>query len=520
MKTSKRVSFSIVLSFVLILSLLAGCSTSKNNNNNQGSSSPASATTSSSPSDTATESSEPAKEVTLKILFPGDPPKDLEAVNDAISKKLKADGLNFKLEYTWAPWDTYWNKQSLVVAGGEGFDLTWSHISMLPQSVAKNVLMPIDEFLDSDGPQLIESTPDYVWKGVQIGGKTYAIPRVVPTAQSNDTYQIRGDLRKKYQLPEIRTVADFEKFLEAVKVNDPTILPVYGVNGLVREYAPSYYTNGDFFASFFYIDVNEQPLKVKNLLASDAFEKIMNKAREWYKLGYVAKDPNAVNADFTKGTIAVDFSNVLRPTELIDALKTNVPAAEMEFVQFNSDQPKYIFNSVDNLLAVLSTSQHPKEAIQFVNWMRNSQENYDLFSLGVQDINYKVDGSSASYEGIAPEKQYLPISWAWTDMRFSKFSKNITPAQLDVIQKWDENAVKTPLIGFSIDSEPVKNEVAKVDAIRKEYVSSSAVGPVSSGMVDLASVKEKMLKRVQDAGIDKILEEYQKQLDAYLAAQQ
>ncbi|WP_256758392.1 extracellular solute-binding protein [Cohnella sp. WQ 127256] len=520
MKTSKRMSFRIVLALVLIMSLLAGCSSSKNNNKNQGSPSTASAPNSSSPADTAAESSEPAKEVTLKILFPGDPPKDLDAVNDAIAKKLKADGLNFKLDYTWAPWDTYWNKQSLVVAGGEGFDLTWSHISNLPQSVAKTVLMPIDEFLESDGQQLKESTPDYMWKGVQIGGKTYAIPRVVPTAQSNDTYQIRGDLRKKYQLPEIKTIADFEKFLDAVKADDPTMLPVYGIDGLVREYASSYYTNGDFFASSFYIDVNEQPLKVKNLLASDAFEQVMNKAREWYKKGYLAKDPSSINGEFVKGTVAAAGSNVLRPTETIDALKSNVPEAEMEYVQFNSDKPKYIFSSTDNLLAVLSTSKHPKEAIQFVNWMRSSQENYDLFSLGVQDINYKADGNSASYEGIAPEKQYLPISWAWTDMRFAKFSKNITPDQLDVIKKWDENAVKTPLIGFSIDSEPVKNELAKVDAIRKEYVLSAAVGPVSSGMVDFSSVKEKMLKRVEEAGIDKILAEYQKQLDAYLAAQQ
>ena len=63
--------------------------------------------------------------------------------------------------------------------------------------------MPLDDVLGAV-PELTAYIPDYVWKGAKVDGKTYAIPRVVPTAQSNDTYQIRGDLRKKYGLPEIK----------------------------------------------------------------------------------------------------------------------------------------------------------------------------------------------------------------------------------------------------------------------------------------------------------------------------
>lgn len=58
-----------------------------------------------------------------------------------------------------------------------------------------------------------------------------------------------------------------------------------GAGGLVREIAPSYFANGDFTGSFFYIDVNETPLKVKNLYASKAYEQYVNKTREWYKIG-------------------------------------------------------------------------------------------------------------------------------------------------------------------------------------------------------------------------------------------
>lgn len=505
MKSRKSKITSIVLTTILAITMLAGCGS---NNNKNGGAVPSEAPVTG-------EQTPSGEEVTLKILFPGDPPKDLDAVSAAIAEKMKADGLNIKLNYTFVPWDAYWNKQSLVVAGGEDFDLTWSQVAYLPSSVAKNILLPLDEYLDSDGQQLKENTPDYVWKGVQFDGKTYAIPRVVPTAQNNDTYQIRGDLRKKYNLPEIKTLEDFEKYLEAVKANEPTMTPLGAVTtGLGREYMPSYYANGDLFNSFFYIDATQQPLTFENLFESEAFSNLVNKAHEWYKKGYTPKDPIAKGEEFGKGKTAAIASNLFRPTESIDGLVASVPGAEIEFVQFQADQPKYIFNSVDNLLAVFTTSKHPKEAVQFVNWFHSNEENYNLMSLGVEGINYKLDGNSASYDGIAVDKQYLPISWAWTDMRFAKFSKNITPAQLDIIKNWDNDAVKTDLIGFSVDSEPVKSDLAKVNAIVKEYQL-----PLYSGLVEYSSIKEKMLKRLKDAGIDNVLAEYQRQLDAYLAEQ-
>ena len=145
-------------------------------------------------------------------------------------------------------------------------------------------------------------------------------------------------------------------------------------------------------------------------------------------------------------------------------------------------------------------------------WHLN-QDNYDLFSLGVKDVNYKVDGSSASYEGIEADKQYLPISWAWTDLKYNKFSNNITPAELDVIKNWDEGAVQTPLIGFTLDTEPVKAEVAKITAVMTEFAGPN--GPLTVGTVDFADVKDKFLGKLKDAGMEKVLAEYQKQLDAY-----
>ncbi|MBJ6361483.1 extracellular solute-binding protein [Paenibacillus sp. GCM10012307] len=503
MKKKKPFKSSVMIAVILAFTMLAGC----------GSSDPASS------GNKGGADASGDKEVRLKILFPGDPPRDFDAVNAAVSEKLKADGLNIKLDYTFVPWDSYWNKQSLVVAAGESYDLTWTHVSRISQSVSKNILMPLDDILATNGQELKKDISDFVWKSAQVNGKIYAIPRVVPSAQA-DSFHIRGDLRKKYGLPEIKNSKDFENYLEAIKQNEPQMTPlVGGTSGLIRELQPNYFLNGEYMNSLFYVDVNEQPLTVKNLFKSQFYEDFVNITRDWYKKGYMPKDPNLfkdVNGSFTQGKMAAMPSNILRPTEVIDALKTNFPEAELEFVQFDPEGPRYIFTSADNLLAVLATSKHPNEAVALVNWLHSSQENYDLFTLGVQDVNYKVDGDSVTYDGIPADKQYFPISWAWTDLRYNKFSKYLTQDQLDFIKNYDQNAIKTPLIGFVLDTEPVKGELAKLSAIVAEY---SHNGPLMNGQVDFATVKDQFLSRLDAAGMDKVLAEYQKQLDAFLAEQ-
>lgn len=505
-------SLHLLLVVALSVLLLAGCGSSNESKESGGSASAG--------KENGSETQQPEggqnKQVTLNILFPGDPPKDMDAVNAAIEQKMLADGLNMKLKFTYVPWDSYWNKQSLAVAAGEAYDLTWSHVSHLPESVAKKVLMPIDELLASDGQGLLESVPDYVWKAAKVNGATYAIPRSVPTADSTGM-NIRGDLRKKYNLPEIKTTADFEAYLKAVRAGEPDIGPMEaGQSGMMRELAPGYYTDGA-YSSFYYVDVTKQPLKFENFFESDAFQAYADKVREWYLNGYLPKDPANVKdpeGDFDNGKSPASWAIIMKPTERIDSFKNNLPDGELEYVFLHPDQPKYIFYTADNLLAVLASSKQPEAAVAFVNWMKASQENYDLFTYGVKDVNYKLDGSSVSYEGIPADKQYQTINWAWTDLRYHRFSKHLTEAQLETIKTWDEGAIKTPLIGFTLDSEPVKSELAKIIAVMTEYKN-----PIDSGIVDFSSVKEKFLNRLKDAGIDKVLAEYQRQLDQYLAAQ-
>ena len=509
----KYVLTPILLLVMMLGVMLAGCGGS-------GSKEPAaeeSAGEKSKPAETGGKE-EPKVSGTVKIVLPGDAPKDLANVQKAIEDKLKADGLALKLEFTYFPWDQYSNKLNLIAASGENYDLAWTHVSWLSQIVSKHVVAPLDEWLDQNGKELKANVPSANWSSASIDNKIYGIPTLVPTAENNNFFAIRGDLRKKYNLPEIQTLSDFENYLDTIKKNEPGMMPIAndGTRALLREFGDVYLPVGDMGAGPGYVDPTDPELKVHNFYESDIFKNIVNTKRKWYMNGWMPKDAQEIKdpeSALNNGKLGAIWSNVLKTTERIDAFKKTLPQGELEDVFLNPDKPKYVFDAASNLLSVFSTSENPEGAIAFVNWFRSNQDNYDLFSYGVKDVNYKLDGNAISAEGLNDKQSYNQVYWAWDDIRLKHFSKDVSPELVQKLQKWDEGAVEAPTLGFRFDADPVKAEMAQINAVEKEYVDAAY-----AGFSEYDQFFPKFQSKLKSAGIDKVIAEMQKQLDVFKAA--
>ena len=451
-------------------------------------------------------------EGTVKIVFPGDEPKDMAGVSNALEEKLKSDGMDLKLEFTYFPWDQYSNKVSLIPASGEKNDLTWTHTSSFSSLVAKKGLLPLDEYLNKYGPDLIKSISEAAWKDSSIGGKIYGIPTTVPTADYNRFTAIRGDLREKYGIAEVKTAADLENYMVTLKKNIPEMVFLPDDRSFFREYGDVVMPINNGARGVAYLDPADPEMKVKSYYESDIFKNIVNMKKKWYDMGLLPK-PNQIKDQevaFNTGTLGSIWSVVLKTTERIDAFNKACPEGKIEDVFLNPDKPKYIFEAASNLLSLFSTSESPKQAIAFVNWFRCNQDNYDLMSYGVKDINYKLDGNAVNVEGIDAEKGYNQINWAWDDINFKRFSKLITSDYIDYLKNWDKDAVAVPSLGFKFDTEPVKTEVAQINALEEEY----AV-PAFSGYIKYDEFFTEFQKKLKDAGLDKVIAEMQSQIDKF-----
>jgi putative aldouronate transport system substrate-binding protein len=84
------------------------------------------------------------------------------------------------------------------------------------------------------------------------------------------------------------------------------------------------------------------------------------------------------------------------------------------------------------------------------------------------------------------------------------------PGIYEQMDEFNKSAAKSKALGFSFDSEPVKNEVAACNSVLEQYRRA-----LESGILDVDKTLPEFLNKLENAGIQKIIEEKQKQLDEW-----
>ncbi|MGU3470112.1 ABC transporter substrate-binding protein [Paenibacillus sp. D51F] len=498
MKAFKK-PVSALFAVLISVAMLVGCS---NTGGNQAGSNDSSV-------NDGTSADNGGKVVKLTAAFPGQESPAQKSVLQAINEKLKADGLNIEVDIKYL--DDFWNKLALNIAGGTAYDLAWAHSSTLSDLVAKKVYQPID--LEKNASDLLKNTPDYVIKGGQVQGKQYAVPRAIPMTGFNNVYDIRGDLREKYNISKITTVEGLEAYFDAIQKNEPDMHPIVGDNiqELFPVYANYYFPIGDGGQYPLYIDPTDNTYTVKSFLDSDAFAQAIAKKKEWKDKGWLFNEADYNGEDgFDNGKVAALAANIFRASERVDTLTKNVPGAKVETV-YLEPKTRYIFSAGDNMLAVPSTSKHANEAVALINWIKKDQANYDLWSYGVEGVNYKLADNAVDVSTISDENKYNANVWMWNDLRLARFSTNYPKEDIEALKTWDENSEVTPFVGFTLDQSKIKSQVSNIRAIMGEYIPN-----LGMGVTDYNKVKGELVKKLEAAGLKDVIKETQNQINAYV----
>ncbi|MBD0379921.1 ABC transporter substrate-binding protein [Paenibacillus sedimenti] len=472
------------------------------------------------PSETGTPAASAAAKlnpVTLKIMFPGDPPANWSEVKGELETRLSSS-LHVKLNVVFIPWADVLQKRQVALSSAEDYDLIWDNNPV--QNIAAGLYEPLDALIEKYGAEIKSTRSPQLLEANKVNGKLYAVPLEVNFIRPW-TFVIRKDIREKLGVAPIKSYDELIKFMYTVKEKAPEITP-FIPNGSehvgvrlasmldpkanlapVLNYAGLYTKGND--GKVYNIFDDMDPNLMKN------FEQ----NHKLYKDGIIAKDALLLkNAEFAKGKAAVttffDFGVSLSTRT---ALEKSVPGAAAE--AFSLYDPNMKLSSTfkaGNYIAVPVVSKNKERAIQFVNWL-NQKENYDLLAYGIKGKNWE-DAGEGLYKPIK-ESPYagIPFAWGWN----SKLDRIDASMAEDVIKlnKWqrDPNNFTTDILsGFTFDPSPVSNEVAQLSNTNKELFEPIILG-VQEPKEGLARFKEKAY-----ANMKKIQVEYQKQLDAYLAS--
>jgi spermidine/putrescine-binding protein len=169
-----------------------------------------------------------------------------------------------------------------------------------------------------------------------------------------------------------------------------------------------------------------------------------------------------------------------------------------------------------NNLAIPVTSKHADETMKFIDWLFQSQENHDLFELGIEGEHW-MEAGSEMYKPMAAATNYqfprYELTWNPT---MSRINADNVPEAVELMRYSADPKTyyRLPLAGFRFNPSPVKTEIAKVQPVWEQtaQVFRSGLDP------DWRTTAAKTNLKLRNLGLENIRSELIKQIQAYLDA--
>lgn len=506
----KKRLLSIVLASAMVVGLLAGCG-------GKDSSKTSSSTGKESTQKSTTEGSlDTSKEVNLVMYVIGDKPAGQD-VNDENFNKIIKEKLNTTLTINWIPWSDYGNKYPLLFSSGEQFDLaysaTWLNFTSLAQ---KGAFMNLDELWPTYAPKNFAATTDNAKKQTTINGHYYGVPTLMATYSAYGPIYRTDIMEGTNWDGKMETFEDIEKYCDIVKSNNPELEPI-DIYSAGSEWDDTYMWSLGYLASkgtsndFLFFDPAQESPKLLTYYESDKIPAFLEMMKRWNEKGFFTKSALS-DTDSTKlqnGKAAIRTHN-------IDNL-ANFATIHPEYNLNYLNMVKYVRHLpyTQDTMVVSNTSQNPERAMALWDLITNDREVYDAFFYGVLGSTYELN-DKGQYK--ITDSNLYAVSNMWA-VRTTEFNRDIegTPDSYNEYKEKFENSIASDdtaekYSSFLLDTSNIETEYAACLSVHQQYWWPLELG-YTDASTGLAEYKEKM----EAAGIEKVREEVQKQLDKYIA---
>jgi ABC-type sugar transport system, periplasmic component len=261
-----------------------------------------------------------------------------------------------------------------------------------------------------------------------------------------------------------------------------------------------------------------QTTTVTNWFESDQYKKFAEIGRDWFTNGYASSDI-AVNTDSgeLKMRAGNTFSYMTNVKPNTDVEKLAQTTFEVEIIPVSEVMKNT--NAVNAILfSVAKASKDPKKAAQFMNWTYKSAEFNNLINWGILDEDWVItddnmaaypegiDASNVGYHndfGFAYPNQFAGYPWVGN-----------SPTIWDDYKVYNAEMMVSKAFGFTFDSRVIAAEEAQLNSVYDQYYKD-----IAFGAVDVETGIKEFNDALYAAGLQKVMDEKQKQLDEWLAKQ-
>jgi len=345
----------------------------------------------------------------------------------------------------------------------------------------------------------------------------YAWPTFIPSLQRKGTslgWLLKKELLDKYTFDyaNVTKLEDLEPYLQQIKENEPDLFPIEGTGSTIWE-------NGLNYFGFDTLVGTKTPgavrsfgdLKAVNQYESQEFKDYVQLMRSWYQKGYIQKDAATTTTNYrSQGKYAVVTDPVTKPGG--DVEFSSSQAGGIPYIGHGMGGRPLTTGSIQGSMnAINKNSKHPERALMFIDLLNSDPEILNMVVFGLEGLSY-----TKSADGRVIPKKDGAYDGVYNFFVGNVFNTYYTEGQPDGM--WEETAKinmeakPSVALGFVFNSDPVSNELAKVQAVVDQYLKALA-----SGSVDVDKVVPEFIQKLNNAGSDVIITELQKQLDAWAA---
>ena len=501
----------------------------------------------------ATESQEEVVELEEKtiqiwLLGPGKQ-KDSDKVWEAFNEMLQDYVPNTTVEFTIIPAAEYTDNFNRMLASSEAVDLAWVGYKAKPAThIPDGNLMPLDDLLEEYGQGIIETLGEDVldmhrysedgklyytisWQGLLANKYAIWVPtelaELAGDAWLADTQEAVSKWWNGEENAEnFAAVYDqFEKYLAAAK--DAGKL----YSGIHTNYA--WYDWNGHHGTFRHISevanvgvrrTDKNEYVVIDSVQSEEKRVHAQKMSEFYEKGYIRSDIASVdqstlkfvtNGEYNDNTIILYSHQLL--SDSAEITKEKAAGVDLSFI-YREDLPQ-ISTGESTAMAVPYCADEPERAIMVLNALYTVPELYQLLIYGIEGEHYTDNGDGTITTPYGAEgksdSDYGLTRWSIGTCLNSLVTQNDVAGHYASMAEAQETAEVNPFAGFTFDKTNVTDIVTALTAIDKTYW--TMVDKCAAG-ADIEAALDKWIAERKAAGVDKVIEEYQKQLDEYIKA--
>jgi ABC-type sugar transport system, periplasmic component len=454
---------------------------------------------------------------TLKImLFGASNSEACEEVSAALSK-ITEEKLNCDVELTEVGFGTYAEQLNMMLFSGDEFDL-FSPLGLATDMVANDQIQPIGDLLNTYGKGILEIVPKSDWACSTYNGKVYGVT-VNAEKASQLGFGMRKDICDKLGIDykNMSTLDDIHNVLLKVKKAYPDIYPVVSDTGLM--FAGINWIGQDSAGDTYNLAVPEDPYaaepKIVNFFKTDLFKDRVKMLYQWAKEGLIMPDAS------TNTETAIDLVRAGKGFGYFQHMKPGWEQEQgdqigKEMVSIRYGEP---MSSSDQMTWYVPTSSvDPERAVALLNLMYTDSEVSNLVINGIEGKHYvmkdKEKGVAGYPDGVnGSNVTYSRMAWAWPNEQNSYIWEGQDLNIWDQLKTFNTTAKMKTSYGFTFNAADVMNEITACTNVYQKYVPA-----LYAGSLDPDKTIPKLIKEMEEAGIDKIVTEKQKQIDTWLAS--